>query len=64
MFKNVKYFTIRFGVCCVFFEDECGTTIDKNQTYIRNPGFPSEYSEGTSSCSYTIKKCDDGNTIV
>ena len=50
---------VRFGVCCVFTVDECGDEASHNSTYIRNPGFPSDY-EATDACSYKISKVDEG----
>jgi len=49
-----------FGVCCVVDVSTCSSTIDKNNTYIQNPGFPSSYTpSSTGTCVYTIKKCSD-----
>ena len=50
-------FISRFGVCCVFMTSTCGAAISVNCSYIKNPGFPSAFTS-TSSCSYTINKCD------
>ena len=48
-----------FGVCCVFvINDSSTTTISQNDTYIQNPGYPSQYGE-TNTLSYTINKCSD-----
>ena len=48
-----------FGVCCVFvINDSSSTTISQNDTYIQNPGYPSQYGE-TNTLSYTINKCSD-----
>ena len=44
-----------FGACCLFIKNECGATIDRNMTYIQNPGFPSQYDENGNTCSYTVK---------
>jgi len=45
-----------FGSCCVLYTDTCGGTIKRNRTYIRNPGFPSGYTEA-GTCTYTFEKC-------
>ena len=55
---NVVFFH-SFGTCCLFLASDCGSTIDQNQTYIRNPGFPSEYAD-TADCVYTITRMDNG----
>merc|ERR1712050_19921 len=47
-----------FGVCCVFTVSATSTTINNNDTYIQNPGFPTAYGE-TNSLSYTIQKCSE-----
>merc|ERR1712156_850825 len=46
-----------FGVCCVFMTSTCGAAVNVNCSYIKNPGFPAAFTS-TSSCSYTINKCD------
>merc|ERR1719245_892205 len=47
-----------FGACCVFILDsKDSTTINYNDTYIQNPGYPNTFSD-TTSLSYTINKCD------
>ncbi len=51
---------LSFGVCCLFTVDECGAKITNNQTYVRNPNFPGNYDDGSTSCDYTIEKIDDG----
>ena len=33
-----------FGVCCYSILSECGGTVTKNQSYIRNPGYNGEKS--------------------
>ena len=38
----------------------CGTTVSQNCSYIKNPGHPAAYTS-TSSCSFTIQKCDSCN---
>ena len=51
----------RFGACCVFILDsKDSTTINYNDTYIQNPGYPNTFSD-TTSLSYTINKCDTGS---
>ena len=46
-----------FGVCCVFtINSDSSLTVNYNDTYIQNPGYPSTYT-GTSSLTYTINKC-------
>jgi len=49
-----------FGICCVFTlnGDESTQTVNYNDTYIQNPGFPTVYTD-TSSLSYTVNKCQD-----
>lgn len=47
-----------FGVCCVFYAEDSGDEINQNCTYVRNPNFPSSYSE-TNNVQYTVNKCDD-----
>ena len=54
-----------FGVCCEVSSSECtssATTISQNNTYIRNPSYPSTYptSTSTTSCSFTVSKISDG----
>jgi len=44
-----------FGVCCVVVTSTCGTTINKNCTYITNPNFPSSYTT-TGTCTFTVSK--------
>jgi len=46
-----------FGVCCLFTTDTCGSAINQNCTYIRNPDFPSALNAKTSTCAHTINKC-------
>jgi len=49
-----------FGSCCIFTKDECSSTIDQNNTYVRNDGFPTALTGASiSSCSFTIRKCDN-----
>ena len=50
---------VRFGVCCVISVDESGARVDQNATYIRNPNYPSQVDDLTST-SYTIAKSDNG----
>jgi len=52
-----------FGVCCVFIEDECGTEIDQNNTYIQNEDYPTAVT-AAGECEYKIKKCDDAICTV
>jgi len=47
-----------FGVCCIQRVSSCGGTVENNCTYIDNPSYPSTYTS-TSSCSYTVKRCQD-----
>lgn len=47
-----------FGVCCVFMKSACGSTINQNCSYIKNPGFSAAYTS-TSNCQFTINKCDN-----
>lgn len=47
-----------FGVCCVFMFSTCGSTIRRNCSYIKNPGFPTAYTD-SAACSFTIAKCDN-----
>ena len=48
-----------FGVCCVFtYDTDSDTTINYNDSYIQNPGYPSTYG-ATNSLSYTVNKCSD-----
>ena len=49
----------RFGVCCVFAADTTGQTVTQNNTYIRNPGFPGDYTD-TTAFTTTIEKCACG----
>jgi len=61
--KNQIFFKVilfRFGVCCVFMTSTCGTTVSQNCSYLKNPGYPSAYTS-TSSCQFTINKCDSCN---
>merc|ERR1712018_33324 len=46
-----------FGVCCVFLQKECGTTIDQNCTYVQNEDYPTAVT-ATGDCEYKIEKCD------
>ena len=49
-----------FGVCCVISTSTCGSTVSTNNTYIRNPGYPSSYTPtSTGTCTVTIKKVSD-----
>ena len=43
-----------FGTCCLFVKEGCGIEVDRNHTYIRNPGFPDKY-EDKIPCRYTIQ---------
>nr|XP_040574106.1 uncharacterized protein LOC121123088 [Lepeophtheirus salmonis] len=45
-----------FGVCCVFMITSCGGTVTQNCSYIKNPNFPSPYTD-TTACRYTVNKC-------
>ena len=53
-----------FGICCVFTlnGDDSTQTVNYNDTYIQNPGFPTVYTD-TSSLSYTVNKCQDGKYL-
>ena len=46
-------------MCCVFTTSKCGETVSQNGTYIRNPNFPSAYSDLTD-CTYTLEKASSG----
>ena len=49
-----------FGVCCVISTSECSSTVSSNNTYIRNPGYPTSYTPTTTgTCTNTIKKMSD-----
>jgi len=49
-----------FGVCCVISTSECSATVSTNNTYIRNPGYPTSYTPTTTgTCTNTIKKMSD-----
>merc|ERR1712241_1147558 len=49
-----------FGVCCVISTSTCGSTVSTNNTYIRNPGYPSSWTPTTTgTCTNTIKKMSD-----
>jgi len=53
-----------FGVCCLITESTCSSsavTISHNNTYFRNPSFPSTYPTSASSttCAYKITKASD-----
>ena len=53
-----------FGVCCVVAEATCtssGTSISNNNTYLRNPSYPSAYPTPTSAtiCAFTVNKMND-----
>merc|ERR1719410_2560411 len=49
-----------FGVCCVISTSTCGSTVSTNNTYIRNPGYPSSWTPSTTgTCTNTIKKMSD-----
>ena len=53
-----------FGVCCLVVADTCqGSAISHNNTYVRNPGFPSVLASSTSAqtCSYNVEKMSDEN---
>ena len=46
-----------FGVCCVISTSTCGATVSTNNTYIRNPGYPSSYTPtSTGTCTTKISK--------
>jgi len=47
-----------FGVCCVFTVSTCGSSVSQNCSYIQNPKYPTAYT-ATTSCSYTVRKCDN-----
>jgi len=46
----------QFGVCCKFMASECGATVQENNAYITNPGYPSMSPSGM--CMFNIQKCD------
>lgn len=53
-----------FGVCCLVAESTCvssGASITYNNTYLRNPSYPSAYPTSTSAttCAYKINKLSD-----
>ena len=53
-----------FGVCCVVASTTCtssGTSISNNNTYLRNPSYPSAYPTPTSAtiCAFTVNKMND-----
>lgn len=48
-----------FGVCCYISTSTCSTTIQKNNTYITNPSYPSSYTPALGSCTFTISKIND-----
>ena len=50
-----------FGVCCVFMVSTCATTVSQNCSYIKNPNYPSAYTD-TTACSFTIAKCSSGKS--
>merc|ERR1719219_2096293 len=50
-----------FGVCCLVAQATCvssGAAVTHNNTYIRNPSYPSTYPTSTSAttCAYTVTK--------
>lgn len=46
-----------FGVCCYLAVSTCGSTVNYNNTYIQNPGYPSTFTPtATGTCLYTINK--------
>jgi len=50
-----------FGVCCLVAQATCtssGAAVTQNNTYIRNPSYPSTYptSTSTTSCAYKVTK--------
>merc|ERR1711997_400253 len=49
-----------FGVCCVISTSTCGASVSTNNTYIRNPGYPSSYTPTwAGTCTTTIRKVSD-----
>ncbi|XP_040580114.1 uncharacterized protein [Lepeophtheirus salmonis] len=44
-----------FGVCCVLRVRECGGRINKNCTYLQNPGFSSSFSQTTGPCQFNFE---------
>lgn len=49
---------LSFGVCCIFTLSTCGSTVTRNCSYVRNPGFPASLDgAGQSSCDFTVSKC-------
>lgn len=49
-----------FGVCCMFSLTACDGTIDKNLTYIQNPGYSAYYTTASTTCTYTFSPAPDG----
>ena len=41
----------------------CGSTINQNCSYIKNPGFSAAYTS-TSNCQFTINKCDNCEFLI
>ena len=41
----------------------CGSTINQNCSYIKNPGFSAAYTS-TSNCQFTINKCDNCKFVI
>ena len=56
-YSCAKVVSFSFGVCCVFVYESSGGTISQNCSYIRNPNYPSAYSD-TSAVNFIIQKCD------
>ena len=53
-----------FGICCLVVADTCTTTtISHNNTYVRNPSYPSALTSSTSAqtCTYKVEKMSDEN---
>ncbi|XP_040564719.1 uncharacterized protein [Lepeophtheirus salmonis] len=47
-----------FGVCCLFIVDTCGSTISRNNSYFRSPGFPTAFTvTAATACAFTIQRC-------
>ena len=51
-----------FGVCCLFLSTS-SETISNNNTYIRNPSYPTAYTS-TTSLTWTVNKCQPGEKKV
>lgn len=45
-----------FGVCCIVRFNTCGSTVNRNCSYIDNPGYPSTFTTVSTGCVYTISQ--------